>query len=65
MHKSREGVRSLIESGRLQAYDANPDGENRQWRVTPESLEAFMQGTTTQSQTRRRRAPAETVKEFF
>ena len=67
MHHSRGGIQSLILSGRLQAYDANPDGDNRQWRVTPEALAAFMGGTAVKPQTKRtrRRVSPVKIKKFF
>ena len=68
MHRSRDGIKSLIESGRLVAYDANPDGEHRQWRVTPSALDDFIAGTTAspaRANRRRKRATASTVKKFF
>ena len=41
LRRSRGSIQTLIRSGRLQAYDAAPDGRYRQWRVTPEALEKF------------------------
>jgi len=69
MHRSRGGIHNLIASGRLQAYDANPDGDNRQWRVTQKSLDDFIQVTSAKPARptrRRQRATATTsVKKFF
>lgn len=39
--RSRDGVTTMITSGKLDAYDAAPDGCHRQWRVTPEALDKF------------------------
>ncbi|APZ92175.1 helix-turn-helix domain-containing protein [Fuerstiella marisgermanici] len=41
MQRSRSSITTLIESGKLEAYDAAPDGRYRQYRVTPEALEKF------------------------
>lgn len=41
MQRSRSSIVSLIHAGHLEAYDAAPDGKHRQYRVTPEALEAF------------------------
>ena len=66
MHRSRGSIHGLILSGRLQAYDANPDGETRQWRVTPEALDAFISRASIQQnkRTRRKVSPAK-IKKFF
>ncbi len=68
MHRSRGSIKSLISSGRLQAYDANPDGENRQWRVTPDAFSDFIQGAAAKpakATHRRQRATTSQIKEFF
>ncbi len=41
LQRGRSSIASLIQSGRLAAYDAAPEGKHRQWRVTPESLDKF------------------------
>lgn len=41
MQRSRSSITTLIESGKLEAYDAAPDGKYRQYRVTAEALEKF------------------------
>ena len=41
LQRSRTSITALITAGKLDAYDAAPDGRYRQWRVTPEALEAF------------------------
>ena len=41
IQRSRSSITDLITSGKLDAYDAAPDGRYRQWRVTPEALELF------------------------
>lgn len=43
LQRSRSSVVTMILSGLLRAYDAAPDGRQRQWRVTCESLDEFRQ----------------------
>ena len=42
LQRSRSSIVSLIRSGRLKAFDASPDGRLRQWRVTQQALDAFV-----------------------
>lgn len=41
MQRSRSSILSLIQAGHLEAYDSAPEGKHRQYRVTPEALDAF------------------------
>lgn len=63
---SRSSVVVLIQSGKLDAYDASPTGAYRQWRITPKALERFREQNKAKPPTKnRRRKPAVGVKEFF
>lgn len=55
LKRSRSSITALILSGRLEAYDAAPEGRRRQWRVTPESLERFTDQNRPQQKRPRRR----------
>lgn len=66
LKRSRDSITSLILSGKLDAYDAAPDGRYRQWRVTPEALTVFRrQNTAKRMPKKRRHAAPVPVKEFF
>ena len=62
-------VKTLIRSGRLKAYDANPVATKRQFRITPADLVAFRTDNAADSQRpqkrARRRAAVRDVEEFF
>jgi len=62
LQRSRSSIKSLIMSGKLDAYDAAPDGRLRQWRITPEALEKFRNRNKAKppESTKRRRIPKPT-----
>ncbi|MEO2032061.1 MAG: helix-turn-helix domain-containing protein [Planctomycetaceae bacterium] len=64
LQRSRSSITSLILSGKLEGYDASPEGRYRQWRVTPESLDKFREQHRARPAVKRRNAIAKPVKRY-
>ncbi len=64
LQRSRSSITSLILSGKLEAYDAAPDGQYRQWRVTRESLDKFREQNRARPAAKRRKAITKPVKRY-
>lgn len=64
LQRSRSSVTSMITSGKLEAYDAAPDGRYRQWRVTPESLNQFRQRNKARQPPKRRKPVVKPTKQY-
>jgi excisionase family DNA binding protein len=64
LQRSRSSITALIQTGRLQAYDAAPEGRYRQWRVTKEALEKFRQQNRARPAAQRRRQITKPVKRY-
>ena len=62
--RSRSSIVSLIISGKLEAYDAAPDGRYRQWRVTQEALDKFREQNRARPAAKRRQAISKPVKRY-
>lgn len=55
LRRSRSSIVRLIKRGYLKAYDAAPEGKNRQYRVTDEALQEFRKRNVVRPKTRRTR----------
>ncbi|HIF00412.1 MAG TPA: DNA-binding protein [Fuerstia sp.] len=64
LQRSRSSITSLIQSGKLEAYDAAPDGRYRQWRVTQEALDKFREQNRARPAVKRRKQIAKPVKRY-
>lgn len=64
--KSRDHVRTLIESGQLVAFDTSPTAQRRSYRVTAPSLASFeSRSVKSIRKTRKQKLPNVAVKKFF
>ncbi|MEO2013385.1 MAG: helix-turn-helix domain-containing protein [Fuerstiella sp.] len=64
LQRGRSSITSMIESGRLSAYDAAPDGKKRQWRVTSESLDRFREQNAAKPKPKRSRKLPAVVRQY-
>lgn len=64
LQRSRSSITSLIHTGKLEAYDAAPDGRYRQWRVTPESLQQFRDRNRAKQRPKRRKTVRRPVRQY-
>jgi len=64
LHRSRSSITSLITSGRLKAFDASPEGIQRQWRVTEDSLQEFIKQNSARPPSKRKRTVAKPVRQW-
>lgn len=67
MGRSRSSINTLIARGLLRAYDAAPEAKLRQWRVTPEALQEFVERNSIQQQQgrRKRKRPSRDYQEIL
>ncbi len=64
LQRSRSSIGSLIITGKIEAYDAAPDGRYRQWRVTPESLDKFREKNRARPVVKRGKQIAKPVRRY-
>ncbi len=64
LQRSRCSITGLITSGKLDAYDAAPEGRYRQWRVTSEALDKFRQRNQARPPEKRRKHVAKPTKQY-
>lgn len=65
LHRSREGVKKLISSGLLVAFDSNPTGKTRKYLVTESALEAYkISQTVVPKKEKKRSQRLNAIKEF-
>ncbi|MEO2034706.1 MAG: helix-turn-helix domain-containing protein [Planctomycetaceae bacterium] len=64
LQRSRSSITSLIQSGRLAAYNAAPEGRHRQWRVTPDSLDTFRARNAAKPKLKRRKSLPTVIREY-
>jgi hypothetical protein len=64
LHRSRSSVVGLISSGRLQAFDASPEGIQRQWRITEDALQEFISQNAARPPVKRRRTVSKPVRQW-
>ena len=64
LKRSRPNIVNLIQSRRLKAFDAAPDGRKRQWRVTGEWLTQFMSQNAARPAPKRTRSAAKPARRW-
>jgi hypothetical protein len=64
LQRSRSSAGNLITSGRIQAFDASPEGVQRQWRVTEDALQEFIKKNSARPPAKRKRTAAKPIRQW-